>query len=108
VTTVADKETSAGRADGYPEVWLPDLTERERLVFEAGFMMGHTVAESSRQREVDALNWEADRLYAEVCRRVPAPIPETVSYAELCRRRGDLERAQRAELRAAKIRSEIP
>jgi len=38
-------------------VW--ELTENERGIYEAGFMDGY----SSRNLEVDSLNYEADRLY---------------------------------------------
>ena len=38
---------------------LWELTENERRIYEAGFMDGY----SSRNLEVDSLNYEADRLY---------------------------------------------
>ena len=36
-----------------------ELTERERAIYELGFLMGY----SARQPEVDQLDHEADRLY---------------------------------------------
>ena len=48
---------------------------------------------AARQAEVDRLNYEADRLYAEMCRR-PAPRqPNYVSHADLERIRGNDEHA---------------
>jgi hypothetical protein len=83
--------------DTATDVRVDELTDQERLIFEAGFMHGYSLAAAGRQAEIDALNWEADRLYAEVCRR-PAPRqPEGVTYAELCRRRGENDRAERNE-----------
>lgn len=46
---------------------------------------------------------DADRYYAEMCRR-PAPRQEEPrSYAELCRRRGECDRADRADQRTAEM-----
>ena len=50
----------------------------------------------SRQWEIDALNYTADRLYREMCRRPPARPPishDQPSYADLERFRGHPERA---------------
>ena len=78
-----------------PRLW--ELSDRERRIFDAGFHHGYALGASSRQPEIDALNHEADRYYAEMCRR-PAPrTPEHISYTELCRRRGEHERAERNE-----------
>ena len=83
--------------DSATDVRIDELTEQERWIFEAGFMHGHSLAAAARQAEINALNWEANRLYAEMCRR-PAPRrPEGVTYAELCRRRGENDRAERNE-----------
>lgn len=41
-------------------VW--DLTDRERAIYELGFLIGH----AARQPEVDRLDYEADRLYVAV------------------------------------------
>lgn len=80
-----------------PDVRINELTEHERSIFEAGFLQGHALAATARQAEINALNWEADRLYTEMCRR-PAPRqPDPIPYAELCRRRGEGERATRNE-----------
>ena len=39
------------------------------------YLLGFFEGRDSRQAEVDALNWTADRLYTELCRR---PAPRTV------------------------------
>lgn len=75
--------------DPTKDVQIYELDERERRIFEAGFLYGYAEAAATRQAEIDALNHEADRYYAQMCRR-PAPAQrEHVSYAELCRRRGE-------------------
>jgi hypothetical protein len=79
------------------DVLISELDEHDLRVFEAGFLHGHTIGWSTRQPEIDALNREADRLYAEVCRRRPPRQPEDVTHAELCRRRGEYNRAERNE-----------
>ena len=56
----------------------------------------------SRQAEVDHANSEADRLYREVCRRVPPRQPNYVSHADLERIRGNDEHAN--EIVAANAR----
>jgi hypothetical protein len=85
--------------DTYEDVTLHGLTERERRIYEAGFMIGYT----ARQGEVDRLEHEADRYYAEMCRRPAPPIREHISYAELCRRRGEPEHAARAEAQLRRL-----
>jgi hypothetical protein len=64
----------------------PALTQLYVLAFERGA--------ASRQGELDAANADADRLYAEVCRRTP-PRTEAKSFSELLRARGDDEGADR-------------
>jgi hypothetical protein len=60
------------------------------------FTFAYEQGKASRQAEVDALNHEADRLYAEICRRLP-PRQDYRSYSELSRIRGEHERARRHE-----------
>lgn len=63
-------------------------------------------ASAPTQQQVDQANAEADRLYAEVCRRIP-PKSDWQSFAELSRTRGETERAERADQRAAYIAASI-
>lgn len=67
------------------------------------FTFAYEEGKASRQLEVDALNQEADRLYAEMCRRIPPPQRESKSFADLSRTRGDTERAERHEQRMSSI-----
>lgn len=69
-------------------------------IFVIAFEQGR--ASAPTQQQVDQLEFENDRLYAEVCRRLP-PKQIWQSFAELSRLRGDEERAQRAEARTAYI-----
>lgn len=70
------------------DVNLAALTDREREIFEAGYLMGH----ADRQPEVDQANADADRYYAAAF-NPPARIPDGPSYAEReQRRREDAER----------------
>ena len=96
--------------DPSSRVRMWELTGRERDVFEAGFMLGHATAGPALADEVQRLRQllaqaehDADRYYAEMCRR-PAPRqPEPISYAELCRRRGEDDRAERHEARLGEM-----
>jgi len=65
---------------------LPDSL-KEFYTF--AYLDGH----EQRQAEIDALNFTADRLYAEMCRRVPPRQTDPPSYADLERRRGNPEHA---------------
>lgn len=70
------------------DVNLAALTDREREIFEAGYLMGY----SGRQDEVDRANADADRYYAAAFNST-ARIPDGPSYAEReQRRRDDAER----------------
>ena len=82
---------------GAVEAWQlpPSLLQFFTFAYEQG--------KASRQAEVDGLNDEADRLYAEMCRRIPPPQRESKSFADLSRIRGDHERAERHEQRMSSI-----
>lgn len=67
------------------------------------FTFAYEQGKASRQNEVDNLNREADRLYAEMCRRIPPPQRDPRSFADLSRIRGDHERAERHEQRMSSI-----
>lgn len=109
-----------------PEVEATELTPNERvenLLFEviAGRVSLHEVPSSllgwysigfedgsrSRDREVNRLNAEADRLYAAAYGE-PLPLQlSQPSYAELCRRRGQYAEAERVEADIARLRFEV-
>jgi hypothetical protein len=90
--------------DPSARVRMWELTGRERDVFEAGFMLGHAAAGPALADEVGRLRQllaqaehDADRYYAEMCRR-PAPRQtDSVPYGDLCRRRGEDDRGARHE-----------
>lgn len=83
-----------------------ELAPAQRQVWEAGYMVGFQMAAPELMAEVFALraqleqaNRDADRYYAEMCRR-PAPAEHTAtekSYAELSRIRGEHDRAARQD-----------
>ena len=56
-TTTSD--ATARSTEGFDGVRLWELTERERSIYEQGVIAGWVL----RQGEVDAVNYEADRLY---------------------------------------------
>jgi len=83
-----------------------ELTASQRRVYEAGYMVGFQMAAPELMAEVASL-WarleqaerDADRYYAEMCRR-PAPAEPSAAretFAELSRIRGENERATRHE-----------
>ena len=88
--------------------WELDAAERE--AYEAGFLTGYNAAAPHLHAELAALRQQlaraeadADRFYAELCRRPAPKEPDRVPYAELCRRRGEHDRAARAEEWAASM-----
>jgi len=54
------------------------------------YLAGWARGRESRQAEVDALNYTADRLYAEMCRRTPPKAHDLTSYADLEATRADI------------------
>jgi hypothetical protein len=94
--------------DTYEDVDLHEFSSREWRVYDVGFLTGYALGQASRQAQLDQANRDADRYYAEMCRR-PAPREkEQVSYAELCRRRGDYERAERNEAQLRELFGYLP
>ena len=61
----------------------------------AGWLDGY----HSRDWEIVALNWTADRIYAALCQRKPVPFedPNRPSYADLERIRGNSVNADRID-----------
>lgn len=83
-----------------------ELDDQQRQVYEAGYMVGFQMAAPALMAEVlelraqlEQANHDADRYYAEMCRR-PAPAEPTASretFAEISRARGEDDRAARHE-----------
>lgn len=81
-----------------------ELSDQQRQVYEAGYMIGFQMAAPELMAEVASLraqleqaNHDADRYYAEMCRR-PAPAePDRPTFAEISRARGEDDRAARHE-----------
>lgn len=85
-------------ADVNLEQLPPSLLQLYVIAFEQG--------RASLQPALDAANHDADRYYAEMCRRLP-PKTGWQDYAELSHIRGEHERAKRAEERDAYIQASI-
>jgi hypothetical protein len=106
-TVTAFRAIDAATADPTENVREWELDDQQRQVYEAGFMMGYQLAAPTLAAEVMELRarleqaeHDADRYYAEMCRR-PAPAEPSASrqsYAELSRSRGERDRAARQEV----------
>jgi len=57
------------------------------------------------RRQLEQANRDADRYYAEMCRRPAPPEPSASrpSFAELSRRRGEYDRAARADAQSVAL-----
>lgn len=78
-------KSSLGQIQHYPEVRQWNWNSAERDAYEFGYLLGHADGATRARDEIRKLNHEADRLYAEMCRR-PAPQfvdPNRKSYKEL-------------------------
>lgn len=103
-TVTAFRAIDAATADPSETIRTWELTAGELAVYEAGFMVGFQMAAPELLAEIASLRTrleqaehDADRCYAEMCRR-PAPSEPSAtrqSYAELSRLRGEHERADR-------------
>jgi hypothetical protein len=68
---------------GYGDIDLDAIIAGSREPRAEMLLQGFALGYESRQHEVDALQWTADRLYTEMCRR-PAPrIPDRPSFESL-------------------------
>jgi hypothetical protein len=105
-TVAAFRAIDAATADPTENVREWELTAEQRKVWEAGYMVGFQMAAPELMTEVLELRArleqserDADRYYAEMCRR-PAPAEPTASresFAETSRARGEDDRAARHE-----------
>jgi multidrug resistance efflux pump len=101
-------------ADPSEQVLEWELDTATRTVWEAGYMVGFAAAGTELQAEIHALRaqleqaqHDADRYYAEMCRRPAVREPDRVSFAELSRRRGEHDRAARADQHAAALATQV-
>lgn len=105
-TVTAFRAIDQATADPTEHVRKWELSAEQRQVWEAGYMVGFQMAAPELMAEVASLRvrleqaeHDADRYYAEMCRR-PAPAEPSASgptFAELSRIRGEHDRADRAE-----------
>jgi hypothetical protein len=105
-TVTAFRAIDAAIADPTENVREWELTADQRQVYEAGFMVGYQMAAPALAAEIlelrarlEQAERDADRYYAEMCRR-PAPAEPSASgqsYAELSRIRSENDRADRQE-----------
>ncbi|MCS6586919.1 hypothetical protein NYQ25_18275 [Curtobacterium flaccumfaciens pv. flaccumfaciens] len=103
-TVAAFRAIDAATADPTENVRDWELTHEQRQVWEAGYMVGFQMAAPALMAEVlelrarlEQAEHDADRYYAEMCRR-PAPAePDRPTFAEISRARGEDDRAARHE-----------
>ncbi|MDF2915790.1 MAG: hypothetical protein K0S70_7 [Microbacterium sp.] len=103
-TVAAFRAIDAATADPTENVREWELTDEQRQVWEAGYMVGLQMAAPELMAEVlelrgrlEQAEHDADRYYAEMCRR-PAPAePDRPTFAEISRARGEDDRAARHE-----------
>lgn len=105
-TVAAFRAIDAATADPTEHVREWELSDEQRQVWEAGYMVGFQMAAPALLAEVlelrarlEQAEHDADRYYAEMCRR-PAPTEPTASgptFAEISRIRGEDDRAARHE-----------
>ncbi|WP_228513816.1 hypothetical protein [Curtobacterium flaccumfaciens] len=103
-TVAAFRAIDAATADPTEHVHEWELTDEQRHVWEAGYMVGFQMAAPELMAEVlelrarlEQAEHDADRYYAEMCRR-PAPAePDRPTFAEISRARGEDDRADRHE-----------
>lgn len=110
-TVTAFRAIDAATADPSEDVRTWDLNDEQRHVYEAGFMMGYQLAAPTLVAEVMELRArleqaerDADRYYAEMCRRPPSRDHATIEeFLAAQKHRG----AEAAAKRAAEIRAEM-
>ncbi|TDW43167.1 hypothetical protein EDF52_113121 [Curtobacterium sp. PhB42] len=105
-TVAAFRAIDQACADPTEHVREWELTDEQRQVYEAGFMVGFQMAAPALVAEVlelrarlEQAEHDADRYYAEMSRR-PAPAEPSASgptFAEISRARGEDDRAARHE-----------
>lgn len=105
-TVAAFRAIDAATADLTENVREWELTDEQRQVYEAGYMVGFQMATPALMAEVlklrarlEQAEHDADRYYAEMSRR-PAPAEPSASsptFAEISRTRGEEDRAARHE-----------
>lgn len=110
-TVTAFRAIDAATADPTEDVRSWELDDEQRHVYEAGFMMGYQLAAPTLVAEVMELRArleqaerDADRYYAEMCRRPPSRDHATIEeFLAAQKHRG----AEAAAKRAAEVRAYI-
>lgn len=110
-TVTAFRAIDAATADPTENVREWELDNQQRQVYEAGYMVGFQMAAPELLAEVASLRarleqaeHDADRYYAEMCRRPPARDHATIEEFLAARKHRGAEAAAK---RAAAIRAEI-
>lgn len=101
-TVAAFRAIDVATTDPTEHVHEWELSDEQRQVWEAGYMVGFQMAAPALFAEVASLRarleqaeHDADRYYAEMSRR-PAPAePDRPTFAEISRARGEHDRADR-------------
>lgn len=103
-TVAAFRAIEAATADPTEHVSEWELTDEQRQVWEAGYMVGFQMAAPALMAEVlelrarlEQAEHDADRYYAEMCRRPVPAEPDRPTFAEISRARGEDDRAARHE-----------
>ena len=103
-TVAAFRAIDAATADPTEHVHEWELTDEQRQVWEAGYMVGFQMAAPALMAEVlelrarfEQAEHDADRYYAEMCRRPASAEPDRPTFAEISRARGEDDRAARHE-----------
>jgi hypothetical protein len=66
------------------------ISDEEAATRDEWFQLGFCLGRSSRDDEVSRLEYTADRLYVEMCRRTPPKPVDRPSFAQLERIRDDM------------------
>ena len=103
-TVAAFRAIDAATADPTEHVREWELTDEQRQVWEAGYMVGFQMAAPALMAEVlelrarlEQAEHDADRYYAEMCHRHAPAEPDRPTFAEISRARGEDDRAARHE-----------
>jgi len=103
-TVAAFRAIDAATADPTEHVHEWELTDEQRQVWEAGYMIGFQMAAPALIAEVlelrarlEQAEHDAGRYYAEMCRRPTPAEPDRPTFAEISRARGEDDRATRHE-----------
>lgn len=103
-TVTAFRTIDQACADPTESVREWELTDQQRQIYDAGFIVGYQLAAPTLHAEIlelrvrlERAEHDADRYYAQMCRRPACPEPSASrsSYVKLSRIRGEHDRADR-------------